>query len=153
MEKCFDKLWLHEVINCFYNAGFQNDKLLRLFLENKTAQVAVKTSSGISNRESIKDIIMQGSVWGSISCVVLMDKLGQFVYDKPELLYYYKGKVATPPLQMVDDVHGIQKCSIKSRNLNTCINKFIELEKLKLSVSKCANVHIGNNSKNCQGYI
>ena len=81
-----------------------------------------------------------------------MDKLGQFVYDKPELLYYYKGLVATPPLQMVDDILGIQKCSSKSRNLNTSINTFIELEKLKLSESKCSNVHIGNNLKNCQEF-
>ena len=52
IEKCFDKLWLHEVINCLYNAGFQNDKLPLLFLENKNANVAVKTASGMSNRIS-----------------------------------------------------------------------------------------------------
>ena len=61
-----------------------------------------------------------------------MDKLGQLAYSKPELLYYYKGVVATPPLQMVD-VLGIQKCSAKSRRLNNVINRFIELEKLTLS--------------------
>ena len=37
---------------------------------------------------------MQGSVWGSLCCVVLMDKLGKLMYNKPELLYYYKGVVA-----------------------------------------------------------
>ena len=152
VEKCFDKLWLQEVINCLYNAGLQNDKLPLLFLTNKTAQVAVKTASGISDRVSIQDIIMQGSIWSSMFCVVLMDKLGQFVYEKPELLYYYKGIVATPPLQMVDDIIGIQKCSRKSRKLNTSINTFIELEKLKLSERKCSNVHIGNNIKNCQEF-
>ena len=44
VEKCFDTLWLHEVINCLFEAGLQNDKLPLLFLENNTAQVAVKTS-------------------------------------------------------------------------------------------------------------
>ena len=34
LEKCFDSLWLHEVINCLYEAGLQNDKLPLLFLEN-----------------------------------------------------------------------------------------------------------------------
>ena len=47
---------------------------------------------------SIKDIIMQGSLWGSLCCVVLMDKLGKMTYNNPELLYYYKGVVGTPPL-------------------------------------------------------
>ena len=66
IEKCFDALWLHKVINCLYEAGLRNDKLPLLFLENKNAQVAVKTNNKISSRVNIKDIIMKGSVWGSL---------------------------------------------------------------------------------------
>ena len=43
-----------------------------------------------------------------------MDKLGKLIYNEPSLLYYYKGVVPCPPLQMVDNVLGIQKCSPKS---------------------------------------
>ena len=149
IEKCFDNLWLEEVINCLYEAGLNNNKLSLVFLENKTAQVAVKTSTGISKRKSIHNIIMQGSVWGSICCVVLMDKLGKLAYENPDLLYYYKGLVATPPLQMVDDVLGIQKCSRKSRRLNGVINTFTELEKMSLSSKMCSNVHIGKKKNEC----
>ena len=39
-------------------------------------------------------------VWGSLCCVALMEKLGQLVYNKRDLISYYKGKVPTPPLQM-----------------------------------------------------
>ena len=60
IEKCFDSLWLHEVINSLYEAGLQNDKLPLLFLENSNAQVAIKSNERISMRTSIKDIIMQG---------------------------------------------------------------------------------------------
>ena len=118
-------------------------------MENSNAQVAVKTSGGISNRVNIRNIIMQGSVWGSICCVVLMDKLGQLAYSNPDLCYFYKGIVATPPLQMVDDILGIQKCSRKSLRLNSVINTFIELEKLTLSEKKCHNVHVGRNQAQC----
>ena len=76
---------------------------------------------------------MQGSVWGSLCCVVLMDKLGKLVYSRPDLLYYYKVIVAVPTLQMVDDVLGVQKCSSQSAQLNTVVNSFMDLEKLKLS--------------------
>ena len=131
------------MINCLYDAGLQNDKLPLLFMENNTAQVAVKTPGGLSERVSIHNIIMQGSVWGSICCVVLMDKLGQLAYNNPDLMYYYKGLVATPPLQMVDDVLGIQKCSQKSVRLNSVINKFTDLEKLTVSKKKYHNVHVG----------
>ena len=110
----FDYLWLHEVINCLYEAGLRNDKLPLLFLENNNAKVAVKCNNELSSRVSIKNIIMQGSVWGSLCCVVLMDKLGKLAYSNPDLLYYYKGVVGTPPLQMVDDIMALQKCSNKS---------------------------------------
>ena len=133
------------MINCLYEAGLSNDKLPLLFLENSIAKVAVKSSGGISNRESIRNIIMQGSKFGSLGCVVLMDKLGQQLYRNPDMLFYYKGLVPTPPLQMVDDVLGIQKCSKKSVKLNNIINTFIELEKLNLSRKKCHNIHIGRN--------
>ena len=50
---------------------------------------------------------------------------------------------------MVDDIMAIQKCSTKSLKINTAINTFIELEKLTLSKTKCHNVHIGKQSKEC----
>ena len=149
IEKCFDSLWLHEVVNSLFEAGFQNDKLPLLFLENNNAYVAVKIQDRISKRVSIKNIIMQGSIWGSLFCVVLMEKLGKQMYSKPDLLYMYKGVVGTPPLQMVDDILGIQKCSNKSLQLNSAINTFINLEKLKLSKNKCHNIHIGTSKKEC----
>ena len=65
-----------------------------------------------------------------------MDKLGKLVYSNPALLYYYKGVVGIPPLQMVDDVLSVQKCSQKSLQVNTTINTFCELEKLTLSEKK-----------------
>ena len=149
IEKCFDALWLHEVINCLFESGLQNDKLPLLFLENNNAQVAIKSNGRISKRISIKDIILQGSVWGSLCCVVLMNKLGKLAYSNPELLYYYKGVVGTPPLQMVDDILAVQRCSSKSLKINTAINTFIDLEKLTLSKSKCHNIHVGSKVRNC----
>ena len=149
IEKCFDTLWLHEVINCLYESGLRNDKLPLLFLENNNAQVAVKSNGELSRRVSIKEIIMQGSVWGSICCVVLMDKLGKFAYNNPEMLFYYKNIVGTPPLQMVDDIMAIQSCSSKSLQMNTAINTFIDLEKLTLSNKKCHNIHIGKGKTEC----
>ena len=149
VKKCFDALWLHEVVNCLYEAGLKNDKLPLLFLENKNAKIAIKTQKGLSSRTCIQDIIMQGSVWGSLCCVVLMDKLGKMAYNNPELLYHYKGLVGVPPLQMVDDIMAMQDCSIKSQKVNTAINTFIELEKLTLSSSKSKNVHIGKGNTEC----
>ena len=128
VDKCFDSLWLQECINDIYEAGLQNDKLPLLFLENCNAKVAVKTSHGISSRVDIKNIIMQGSVWGSLFCTATMDKLGQLAYENEQLIYWYKGSVACPPLFIVDDILSIQKCSQASVKINSVINAFIELK-------------------------
>ena len=95
---------------------------------------------------------MQGSVWESLCCVVLMDKLGNLVYSRPDLLYFYKGIVAVPTLKMVDDVLGVQKCSSQSTQFNTVVNSFMNLDKLKLSKNKCHKIHIGKANRNCPAF-
>ena len=150
VKTCFDSLWLHEVILCLYKCGMTNDKLPLLFLENANAEIAVKTPGGISKRKSISNIIMQGSVWGSLCCVVLMDKLAKQVYADPKLLYYYKGIVEVPTLQMVDDILSVQKCSPQSLQQNTAVNTFMDLEKLQLNEQKCHKIHVGKNKNVCQ---
>ena len=147
VEQTFDSLWLDEVVNELFEAGFNNDKLNLLFLENSSAHVAVKTSSGISRREVIRKLIMQGTIWGGLCCTVLIDKLGKFVYSRPELMHLYKGQVPVPPLQMVDDVLCISNCSPQSVQVNSVINSFMECKKLTLNHKKCHNVHIGKYQK------
>ena len=146
---CFDSLWLHECINDVFDAGFQNDKLPLLFLENKTAKVAVKTAQGKSKRININNIIMQGSVWGSILCTTSIDKLGQLVYEDENLIYKYKGKVSVPSIAMVDDVLVVQRCSKSSTQINSVVNSFMELKKLTLNERKCSKIHIGKTSLHC----
>ena len=65
--KCFDKLWAKECINDVYENGFQNDKLPLLVRENENAQVAIKTSKGLTRRIDISNVIMQGTVWAAFS--------------------------------------------------------------------------------------
>ena len=154
VEKCFDALWLEECINDIYESGLKNDKLSLLFLENQNAKISIKTPGGKSKRFSIKNIIMQGTVWGSLLCTASMDKLGKMVYQNPELTYKYKGVVETPTLGMVDDILSIQKCSNDTTKINAVINSFIESKKLNLSKSKCHRIHVrskkGKAEVHCQ---
>ena len=45
---------------------------------------------------------------------------------------------------MVDNIVTASKCGEKSIKLNKEVNTFIDSKKLKLSSTKCANIHIGN---------
>ena len=150
VKQCFDALWLQECINALYEAGITNDKLNLLYLTNSSAEIAIKTSTGITNRENISKIVMQGTVWANMFCVVLLDRLGKLVYSDPKLLFYYKEEIAIPPLEMVDDVLSVQKCGIESSRINQTINTFMESEKLTLSENKCHNVHIGRDREKCK---
>jgi hypothetical protein len=50
---------------------------------------------------------------------------------------------------MVDDVLAVQECSKNSVQINSVINSFIELKKLKLSSDKCSKIHVGKNNSSC----
>ena len=146
IEKCFDKLWVEECVNYLFTSGFKNDKLPLLFKENQNALIAVKTSTGISKRISIRNIIMQGTVWGSLCCTVSMEKLGKLIYKEEDLTYKYKGKIEIPTLGMVDDILAVQKCSKDVIKINAVVNAFVESKKLKLSENKCQQIHIAKKT-------
>ena len=149
IEKCFDSLWVQECINTFFENGLQNDKLVLLYEETKSAKIAIKTSAGITERISIQNTIMQGIVFGSLICTSVVDKLAKMFYAKPDLLYKYKDTVDIPPLGMVDDVFCVNKCSNITVASNATVNAFMENNKLKLSATKCARIHIGKKCTNC----
>ena len=149
VEKCFDALWVQECINTLFENGLNNDKLVLLHEESRAASIAIKTASGITDRETIKNMIMQGTVFGSLICTAVMDKLAKVFYGSENLLYRYKNSVKVPVLGMVDDVLSVAKCSSASVVTNTTVNSFMEINKLKLNHKKCGKIHIGKKSNQC----
>ena len=147
IAKCFDKLWAKECLNDLYENGFVNDKLPLLYHENVDAKIAVKTASGITRRVGISDIVMQGTVWGSLMCTSTMDNLGKEAYSQPNILYKYKG-VEIPPLGMVDDIISVSSVE-NTRKMNDLINTFVEKKKLRLAKDKCHRIHLGKGHQQC----
>ena len=78
---------LSECINDSFDAGLVNDKLCLLYYQNKSARIAINTSSGRTQRLTIKNTVMQGTVWAGLMCTCTMDKLGKKAYNDPTLLY------------------------------------------------------------------
>jgi hypothetical protein len=92
---------------------------------------------------------MQGTVFGTIICTTVMDKLAKVFYNEPKLVYQYKNVVKVPVLGMVDDVLSVSECSAKTVIANATINSFMELNKLTLSKTKCSKIHIGKKCNTC----
>ena len=110
VRKCFDKLWMSECKNDLFEAGLTNDKLRLIYHSNKSARIAIKTSSGITDRFTIHKKVMQRTLWAGLMCAFTMDKLGKLAYNDNTLLYKYRNEVEVPPLEMIDDVITASNC-------------------------------------------
>ena len=84
MRKYYDKLWYKETANNFYNAGINDDNFIMVTNSNRECKVAVKTPWGsISERITLNEIDMQGTVLTPLKCAVQIDSLGKdFIKDK-----------------------------------------------------------------------
>ena len=92
---------------------------------------------------------MQGSVWGSLKCTALMDKLNKTATADKSLQYNYKGDPDIPIgiLGMVDDTLAISECGNSAIRKNAVVNSFIETHRLTLSAEKSVVLHYGKESK------
>ena len=113
-KQCFDAMWLQETMNDLFEAGVQDDQLALLYEANSKVKVAVKTPSGLTKRVLMKEIILQGDVWGPIECSVSVDTFGKQCLEEDEHLYYYKDKVPVPVLTMLEDAIAVTECGNKS---------------------------------------
>ena len=130
--KCFDKLWLEETTNALYEAGPKTDMLNLLCMENKRAKVAIKVNGNLTDRISVKNVKLQGSVWGSLKCTASMDQLNKIILPQDELTYKYKGDpdISIGVLGMVDDNLAIALCGTSSViKKNSVIPSFFETQR------------------------
>ena len=87
-----------EITNELFEAGVNDDKLALLHKINEVNNIRVKTSAGLSDVKTVKNIICQGDPWGSMQCGVMVDGFGKQSLN-PELEpYRYKDKVPVPCL-------------------------------------------------------
>ena len=59
-------MWLEEVINDLYESGLSNPNLAVIYEANKVNKVAVMTPNGLTRREEVNRIVMQGEVLGPL---------------------------------------------------------------------------------------
>ena len=142
-KQCFDSMWLEDTLNDLYDAGVRDDTLSLLYEANKNINVAVKTPHGLTERKNVKEIVLQGDVFGPIKCSVSVDTYGKQCIKEDIHMYTYKGDVKVPPLAMVDDVLIISECGYKSSMVNSYINAKSNMKKLQYGATKCHKMHVG----------
>ena len=148
-RQCFDSMWLEEVVNDLYESGVENSNLAVIYEANKINKVAVSTPNGLTRRETINKIVMQGEVLGPIECSVTVDTFGKECLAQQKYLYPYKGLVGVPPLAMVDDLACISSCGLETVQMNGFINAKTNIKKLQFGEDKCHKMHIGAENSYC----
>ena len=101
----FDSINLEEAISDIYDAGLNNDTLGLIFKSNYEVSMAVKTPHGITDRQTVRNTVLQGDKFGSLLASVQVDKIGQECM-KAGYFYKYKNSLPVGLLAMVDDIVG-----------------------------------------------
>ena len=146
-SQMFDSINLQEAISDIYDTGVDDENLQLLYNANQEISMAVKTANGLSDRQVVNDIVLQGDTWGSILASVQVDKIGQ---DCMEAGYFYLFKNVLPVgfLGLVDDIVGIKEAGYKAHQLNA-VRMSKQLKKtLKFWVLKCKSMLVGKNKEN-----
>ena len=105
-----------------------------LHIENRNAQIPIKVNNKLTKRFSVKELVMQGSVWGSLKCSTTMDKLNKEMLKEDTLKYYYQKDKDIPigVLGMVDDTIDISECGHQAVQKNAILNSFFRKSKIRI---------------------
>ena len=105
-SQMFDSINLQEAISDIFDTGVDDDNLQLLYNANQEINMAVKTANGLSDRQVVNDIVLQGDTWGSILASVQVDKIGQDCMEAG-YFYLYNNVLQFGFLGLVDDIVGI----------------------------------------------
>ena len=118
-------------------------------MKEKNTQIAVKVNGMVSERINVKDVVLQGSVWGSLKCTTSIDILNKIAISDDTLQYGYKEDSNIPigVLGMVDNTLAVSECGNPSIKKNAVINSFVDTQRLTFSQNKSVVLHIGKTNK------
>ena len=142
-KQMFDSECLFQCMNDLYEAGVNDDIFALIFEANRENLVAVNTPHGISRREKIEQILMQGDVLAPLISSLQVDTIGKECLEDNKHLYLYKDIVPIPPLGLVDDLFTISPCGSSTTKLNQYINSKTAEKRLQFGTSKCIKLHVG----------
>ena len=141
-SQMFDGIKLEEALSDIFDVGVQDENLGLLYKDNKTVHMAVKTSSGLSDRKPISSSVLQGDTFGPPLASVQADHIGRATMEEG---YFYKYKDVLPVgvLGLVDDLLGITKVGHIAHEMNSFINIKSAEKRLQFGATKCKILFVG----------
>ena len=143
----FDAICLEEALSDAFDYGIRDDNLNLIYNANKEVKMAVNTTNGLTDRQNITNVILQGDTFGSILASIQVDKICKEVESLGHG-YMYKDTLPITMLAMVDDMIGVTKVGYKAQMLNSAINITSAEKRLQFGETKCKSMLVGTNTKN-----
>ena len=135
----FDAINLEQALSDLYDCGVDDDNLGILYRANNEIDMAVNTPSGLSERQTIKNVVLQGETWGSIMASVQVDSIGKEI-EQSGLGYQYKDILPVTLLGLVDDIIGITDAGYKAQQMNAVLNVKTAEKRLQFGAAKCKSM-------------
>ena len=117
----FDSIDLEQALSDIYDAGVKDDTLELLYQANKEIHMSVKTPNGLTERQILRNIVLQGDTWGSILASAQVETIGKECIAEGHC-YLYKGILPVGFLALVDDIIGVTEAGMKAQMMNAFIN-------------------------------
>jgi hypothetical protein len=105
-KQMFDAIHLKQALSDVYDFGLNDDNLSLIYQANRDVRMAVNTPSGLTERQSLKNVILQGDTFGSILASVQVDSIEKEV-EASGYGYMYQDKLPVSLLGLVDDMIGV----------------------------------------------
>ena len=146
-KQMFDAINLEQAANDIFDAGVNDDNLILLYKANEDVKMAVNTPYGLTERQTIKNVVLQGDTFGSILASVQVDAIAKEV-EETGLGYKYKDSLTVGMLGLVDDLIGVTKAGFQAQQMNAVLNVKSAEKQLQLGVTKCKSMLISKDRVN-----
>ena len=146
-RQMFDAINLEEALSDIYDVGVTDDNLALIYRANKEINMAVNTPAGLSERQKIENVVLQGDTFGSILASVQVDSIGKEV-EQSEYGYRYKEVLPVSLLGLVDDIIGVTKAGYRAQQMNALINVKTEEKRLQFGIKRWKSMLVCKKPEN-----
>ena len=119
-SQMFDSIGLKQSISNDFETGLRNNNLSLLYKANSEIFMAVNTPSGLTQRQVIRDSVLQGYTFSSLLALVQVDSIGQDC-SRSGYGYKYMDKLHIGILGLVDDTVAVTEAGCKYGHLKHII--------------------------------
>ena len=135
-RQMFDSMHLEHAISDIYEAGLKDANLNLVYEANKEVFMAVNTPDGLTERQSLENIVLQGDTFGSLLASVQVDSIGKEC-AKTGYGYRYKNILEVAMLGLVDDSVCITEAGYKAKMMNAFFSIRTAEKTLQFGAKKC----------------